>query len=54
MGRALAKPIILSREKLMGFASLDPSCALYRSILEVHSNRHFFHADMRVTPDLSA
>src|SRR5208282_2283117 len=28
MGRALAKPIIFSREKLMGFASLYPSCAL--------------------------
>jgi hypothetical protein len=28
MGRALAKPIIFSREKLMGFASLYPSYAL--------------------------
>jgi hypothetical protein len=28
MGRALAKPIIFSREKLIGFASLYPSYAL--------------------------
>jgi hypothetical protein len=29
MRRALAKPIIFSREKLMGFASLFPSYALF-------------------------
>jgi hypothetical protein len=32
MGRALAKPIIFSREKLMGFASLYPSYALLRGV----------------------
>jgi hypothetical protein len=45
--------VIGERKRVEKRSTIDPRL-LYHSVLEVQLNRHFFHADMRITPDLSA